>query len=1187
MRLVDVGFRRIQLLAQTLLFGIVLAPGVRAQGNQGILAGTVVDSTGALVDGATITARNLATGRANSTVAAAGTFRIPSLLVGKYDVTATMTGFQTVTQAGIDVLVSTTTPVNFTLALSAVAESVVVTAGGTTIASESSDVGTVIDTRQVVELPLALGGVGALRSPEAFMFLAPGVTGPGTANSNNGIFISKVGGGQNFGNEVLLDGASTLRAENGSSFDEAGPSVEAIREFKVLTSTFPAEYDHTTGGVESFTTKSGGNTYHGTAYDILRNEAFNANTWFNNAFGTARPIDKKNDYGLNLGGPVWIPKIYNGHDRTFFFFNWEQYRENSGNTTASTVLTDAVRNGDLSAYLTNRQLGTNACNGTPIFEGQVFDPATTQVGPGGVLCRTAFPGNKIPANRISTVAKNFLTYMPTANQPGIANATGTVASNYIFSAANPLYNTTFQVRIDENVSDAHKVFFSYHSRENTRYAGTQIAPASIDPGGWSQDFTTHYLRTGWIYTISPTMVNTLNIGYNRTNSINVTPAALQASSGSFSWAERLGLTNITGTAAHQFPNVRMGEGILGLGTGNQDDLIDNGLRFNQQLSWVRGRHSLAFGADVRTQLFAPASLGTDAGVYNFARSQTAASQAFSANTGNGIASFLLGDLSNASRQVTGHVARWTQQYYAFFVKDDFKLRSNLTLNLGLRYNLDIPRKESYNNTSNFDPTAPNPGAAGHPGALVFANNCTGCNPRWADTYHKAIAPRLGFAWTPARFNNKTVVRGGYGIFYAPLQYTDFGGRMQQGWSASPSISSPDNFTRAFNWDSGFPDVTLPPSLDPTQKNGQNGMDYIKPEYGQPGRIQSWSIQIQQQVTKDMIATVGYVGQRSDHLRSAIDNVNNMPIQNFALGDQLFQDIKGNTAGVPLPYAGFTGNVSQALRPWPQYQWIYTDVLQNRGEATYDSLQATLERRFAAGLQAQLSFTWQKTITNADSSLPGINGGIAQVQNPQNLSLDRSVSSQDVPLMFVAAWLYELPFGKGKPFVKTGVAAAVFGGWQIGGVQRYQSGVPTTFCGATGIPGWDQCIRFDRVAGQDVLTAAATSGNFDPFRDRQFNRAAFADPNAGRTGNQPFRLGNFPRNNTDARTWGYKNEDFSIIRNFRLREPVSFQLKAELLNAFNRHIFSAGNQSPNDPNFGLVTSTIDTPRNVQFTFRINF
>jgi len=313
----------------------------------------------------------------------------------------------------------------------------------------------------------------------------------------------------------------------------------------------------------------------------------------------------------------------------------------------------------------------------------------------------------------------------------------------------------------------------------------------------------------------------------------------------------------------------------------------------------------------------------------------------------------------------------------------------------------------------------------------------------------------------------------------------------------------------------------------------------------------------------------------------------MPFENVRLGDQLFQDIQGNTAGVALPYAGFTGNVSQALRPFPQYQWIYTDVLQNRGEAAYDSLQASLERRFAAGLQAQVSFTWQKTITNADSSLPGINGGIAQVQNPQDLSIDRAVSSQDVPFMFVAAWLYELPFGPGKPFLKGGIGGAILGGWQIGGVQRYQSGVPTTFCGAAGIPGWDQCIRFDRVPGQEILTPAATSGDFDPFRDRQFNRAAFADPNAGRTGNQPFRLGNFPRNNTDARTWGYKNEDFSIIRNFRVKEPVTFQLKGELLNAFNRHIWAAGNQAPNDPNFGLVTSTLSLPRQVQFTFRLNF
>ncbi len=1177
----------VRLAMVLLLAGAALLP-LHAQQSQGIISGSVLDTSGGGIDGAQVTATNLATGVVSTTVSSAGgSFRFPGLLVGNYDVTATAAGFQTVKHTGIGVLVSTTTAVNFTLPVGAVTESVIVSGEVTKIESESSDVGTVIDTRQVLELPLALGGVGAMRSPEAFMFLTPGVVGPGTANSPNGIFISKVGGGQNFGNEVLLDGASILRTENGSSFDEAAPSVEAIREFKVLTSTFPAEYDRTTGGVESFTTKSGGNTFHGTAYDIFKNDALNANTWFNNAYGSPRPIDKKNDYGLNLGGPVRIPKLYNGRDKTFFFFNWEQYHENAGNTAVSTVLTDAERRGDFSAFLTNRQIGTNPCDGTPIFEGQIFDPTTTKTGPGGVQCRTAFAGNQIPEARFSQVSKNFLTYMPTANQPGIVSGSGITANNYIFSGTNPLDNTTMQIRVDENITEKHTVYFSYHSRENTRYAGAQIAPYNIDNGGWPQDFITHYIRAGWNYTISPTMFNVLNVGYNRTNSINVTKAVSEAQSGNFSWAEKLGIGNITAAQGRQFPNMGMGESILYLGRANQDDNVDNGLRFNDQVTWIRGRHSLGFGVDLRNQLYSTIGLGTDSGFYDFARAQTAGLQTLNATTGNGIASFLLGLPTNAGRQVTGHIGRWTQPYFAAYVKDDLKIRPNLTLNLGLRWNLDVPRKESYNDTSNFNPTLPNPGADGFPGALEFGSNCTHCNPKWADTYYRAWSPRIGAAWTPGMFNSRIVVRGGWGIYYSPLQYTDFGGRMQQGYSASPTVSSPDAFNPAFAWDNGFPNVTLPPSLDPTQKNGQNGMDYIQPGYGQPGRIQSWTIQVQGQVTKDMVATLGYVGQRSNHLRSAIDNVNNIPWADTQLGDQLFQDINGNTAGVSRPYASFQGSVQQALRPYPQYQWIYTDVLQNRGTAAYDSLQGTLERRFAAGLQLQASFSWQKTITDSDSILPGINAGITQVQDPQNLSVDRSLSLQDVPVMFTAAWLYELPFGKGKPFLKGGVGGAILGGWIIGGVQRYQSGVPTTFCGATGIPGWDQCIRFDRVSGQSVLTDVATSGSFDPFKDRQFNRSAFGDPNAGRTGTQPFRLGNMPRTLADARTWGYRNEDFSIIRNFRVREPVTIQLKGELLNAFNRHIFSSGNNGPNDPNFGLVTGTIDNPRNIQFTLRVNF
>ncbi len=1172
--------RFILVLAVVFLFAATAA----GQTNQGSIAGTVYDSSGSPIDGAKVTAANVNTGISSSTVSTIGNFRFPALAIGKYEVTAEVKGFQTTKQTGIEVLVSNTTAVNFTLNVGSVTESVVVTAEGTALQSESSDVGTVINTKQVLELPLALGGVGAMRSPEAFMFLTPGVTGPGTGNSNNGIFLSKVGAGQNFGNEILLNGASILRSENGSSFDETAPSVEAIAEFKVLTSTFPAEFDRTTGGVESFTTKSGTNTYHGTAYDILKNEAFNANYWFDNARGQQRPIDKKNDYGLNLGGPVRIPKIYNGRDKTFFFFNWEQYHENAGGSPTSTVLTDAQRGGDFSSSLTNHVIGTNPCDGSNVYEGQIFDPLSTRV-VAGIPCRTAFPDNKVPDSRISQVTRNFLTYMPAANQPGRPNGVGGVADNYIFHATNPLDNTATDIRLDHSFSESHRVYASYDSRENTRYAALQFAPANIDPNGWPQDFFTHYYRLGWNWTISPTMLNNLNIGYNRTNSINLTGAVLEARAGNFSWPEKLGITNITAAAGRQFPNVRMGENILGLGRGNQDDNVDNGLRFNEQLTWIKGRHSLSFGADFRNQLYSTIAQGTDSGFYNFSRNQTAATQNLSSLSGNGIASFLLGDLNDAGRQITGHIARWTSPYFAAYVKDDLKIRSNLTLNLGLRWNLDVPRKESYNNTSNFDPTLPNPGADGHPGALAFGDTCKGCNPKWADTYYRAFSPRIGVAWTPT---GKTVVRGGYGIYYSPLQYTDFGGRNQQGYSSSPTISSND-IGPAFNWDNGFPDVTLPPSRDPTQKNGQNGMDYIKPQYGQPGKIQSWSVQVQRQIGQDMVATIGYVGQRSDHLRSAIDNVNNIPWSDTALGDQLLQDIHGNTAGVGLPYPSFQGQVQQALRPYPQYQWIFTDTLQNRGSAAYDSLQATVERRFAKGLQLQGSFSWQKTITDSDSLLPGINAGISQVQNPENLSVDRSVSNQDVPLMFTIAWLYELPFGKGKPLLKSGVAAAVLGGWQIGAVQRYQSGVPTTFCGANGIPGWDQCIRFDRAPGQDVLTEAAKAGNgaFDPFKDRQFNRAAFVDPNANRRPTDPYRLGNFPRTNSDARTWGYRNEDFSIIRNFTVREPVTIQFKAELLNAFNRHIFSVGDQGVTSPNFGLVGGTIDTPRNIQFLLRVNF
>lgn len=1186
----------------------------QAQTNNGILAGTVYDPSGAAIEGAQVSAKAQATTFSlTTTTGPDGGFRFPSVPIGLYDVTVAHPGFSTQTQPGVNVQISTTTAVKITLSVGTAEQTITVEAESTRIETESSDVGTVISSTQVVELPLALGGVGAMRSPEAFVFLAPGTVGPGTANSNNGIFISKIGGGQSFGSDVLLDGTSILRSENGSSFDEAAPSVEAISEFKVITSSMPAIYGRTTGAVETFTTKSGTNQFHGTAYDILQNEDLNANSWFNNGFAAQcapgdtacrdqyqRAPDKKNDYGVNLGGPVLIPKLYSGRNKSFFFFNWEQYNQHIGGTATSILPTTAERGGDFSGILnTGVVLGTNPCTGQPIYQGQIFDPNTTTIGPTGVPCRTPFPNNVIPGSRISRVTQNFLATLPATNA-ALPNG-----QNYVLNSTTTLNNTTYTIRVDHSISDKSKIFGMYDTRDNARFVGGNYnLPPPLASNGWEQNFVTHYGRAGWDYILSPTMLNHLSLGYNRTNSQNYSDGALQGINGT-NWNAQFGITGITGT---NFPIVNMGEGVPQLSASNNDNEVDNGERLNDSLSWMKGRHSITFGFDFRNQNFSRLGGNNDSGTYNFARAQTAADQALSGPSGNSIASFILGAIDNSNAFVPGHTPRWISQYYAGFVQDDWKATPHFTLNLGLRWSVDVPRRESYNDTSNFSPAVPNPAAGGILGGMVFGNTCH-CNARWADTKYHDWAPRLGFAFNPN--GGRFVIRGGYGILYSPLQYTDFGGNQVQGYSGTPTFNSPNGLDPAFNWDNGFPPFAPPPFLDPSVVNKGNP-NWIQPRFGQPGIIQSWSFQVQGQVSKDMVATVGWVGQRAQNLRSALMNWNNIPVGNLALGTTLNQPVTANTLGVGAPYPTFFNDwgtgapVWRALRPYPQYDFIYMDVLQNIGQSTYNSLQASLERRLSAGLSMQASFTWSKTLTDADSILPGINGGIEQVQNPANLQEEKALSSQDVPYMFTTAILYQLPFGRGKTMLNHGIAGAILGNWEIGTVLRYQKGVPISFGCANGIPGWQNCIRFNR-ASAPPLAPDARSNSFNPFTQNFFNPVctylgqpgcAFADPNTelvaagsnvtvqqGRGG--PYSFGDYPRNNGDARSPNYYNEDFSVLRNFPIYERATIQLKAEFLNGFNRHIFSVPDANPYDSTFGQVNNTIDAQRIIQFTMRLNF
>ncbi|MGI9071691.1 MAG: hypothetical protein ACR2JB_10335 [Bryobacteraceae bacterium] len=622
---------------------------------------------------------------------------------------------------------------------------------------------------------------------------------------------------------------------------------------------------------------------------------------------------------------------------------------------------------------------------------------------------------------------------------------------------------------------------------------------------------------------------------------------------------------------------------------------------------------MKFGADFRYQIFEPGSLNNVTGTFNFARAETAGTIATNGLSGNGVASLLLGQVDNANVNVYASQPKWLSHYYAFFAQDSYKVAPTLTLNYGVRWDVDVPRYEAHGNTSNISLTAPNPGAGGLPGALVFAGRGPGrsgvVDERWANTWYKDVAPRIGFAWAPAMFSGKTVIRGGYGILYGALTYADFGNNLQTGFQANPSFTSPNGFTPAFNIASGLPAYPLPPNLDPSQVNfqGNPANSYIDPSYGRPAMIQNWSFEIQQQLATDLILDVAYVGQHSTHLRSAIDPINNLNPSFFGLGSLLNANIsspEAAAAGINTPYAGFPGdrNVAHALLPFPQLSdsggGLNTDCcLENLGQSTYHALEASLHRRFHNGLNLMAAYTWSKSITDADSTLPFFASlsGLGSVQNPFNLRGERAESQQDIPQNFVLSYIYELPVGKGKKFLDHGgVLNAVLGGWSFSGVQTYHSGQPFSFCCATGIPGFPHGIRYNYVPGQSLFSEAYLSGHYNPVTDSIFNKAAFSDPNAPARidAGGAFELGNMAREIGSIRSFFYYSEDFNLLKRTQITERTDILFQVSFLNALNRHIFDAHSsvdRNPNDATFGILNpgNTIIAPRRIQLQLKLEF
>jgi hypothetical protein len=611
----------------------------------------------------------------------------------------------------------------------------------------------------------------------------------------------------------------------------------------------------------------------------------------------------------------------------------------------------------------------------------------------------------------------------------------------------------------------------------------------------------------------------------------------------------------------------------------------------------------------------------------------------------------LGLPQKESARFSSVVPRWNQNYYAAYIQDDFKFRKNLTFNLGFRYDVDTPRHEAHGAQSVLDLNTPNPGAGGTPGALIYGVNATG-----AKTYYKNFGPRLGFAYAPerlfGRFSN-TVIRGGYGIYHAALFYTDFGDALSSGGTVNPTFSSPDSFSPVLvgskgSLDTGFPDFAPPSNAqDPSLLNGnfQGSPSFAGTGNGRSAMVQNWSLEIQHQLAPDLIFSIGYVGNHAAHLNSNLQQLNGIDPKFLSLGTKLNDPVLSpegqatlSTLGITVPswfesLYGPSGDdqVGQLLLPFPQYQsagpgtrgGITTNCcLENLGQSTYNALQAKVERHFRNGLNLLASYTYSKTLTDADSAYAGLtafgSSDTFNAQNPRDLKSEKALSYQDVPHSLVLSYLYELPVGKGKKFLnKGGAVDKVLGGWQVGGVQRYQSGVPfVPFASdAKNTKFGTANTRLSRIPGVPLLSP--NSGSYNPFLDPNvfgsgcneqpdgtflpqstnnfFNCAAFLDPNApSLVAQRGYTFGNLSKVFGDIRSPAYLNEDFSLIKRVTLYEAHVLSFKADFVNLFNRHTLARGDGCVTcntlgrpGAQFGGSPSSLNGQKIIQFTFRYQF
>jgi hypothetical protein len=1163
---------RISLISMCLVASALVVWG---QSDRGTITGTVADPAGAVVANAPIEAKNTQTGAAfQAATSDTGNYTLPQLPVGTYEIAVSVAGFKKYVRQNITVGVAQTVRVDIALEVGSAAESVTVSEQASLLKTESGEMSTTVVAQRMIDLGgLGVGGTYST-SQGLRTYMSEIALVPGASNPASGFTLGvRVNGAPNGTQRTVIDGADSTNGINAVQAG-TGASMDAMQETAIQTSNFSAEFGQVGGGLFNITMRSGTNQYHGAGYDYLVNEAFNASTPFTNKL----PRTRRNDFGFNLGGPVWIPKIYNGKDKTFFYYNREQYREfYVVNDTPITVPTAAYRSGDFSGALTGRSAGNDPL-GRPMSEGMIFDPQSQRLVAGQQI-RDQFPGNQILPARFDNVSKAIQALIPSPTNAG-------ATLNFLPSFPNDRVTTNESVKLDHQLTSKLKLSGTWLTNATaTQYSqslnSSEGFPALITQtrGSFSRSMN---WRLNLDYTMSPTLL--LHVGFGSlqyllddhsptTNFIDssIGLKGVPNPGGRFPAISGLCAAGVAPACSGTGGSANVG---AGANIGAAQSLTKQfSPTYTTNLTWVKGNHTYKFGGELRTFGYPSHSLTATNGNFVFSTNQTAQPYAQS-STVNGVtlgfsyASFLLGLVNNGT--VNPPVDLKTgKQFWGFYAQDTWKLTRRLTLDYGLRYDYDTYPREQYGRMPSVSLSVPNPTVGGRPGGVIYEATC---NCKFAKNYPFAFGPRVGIAF---QITPKTVLRGGIAVAY---DGTATGNTGTGSAGASNSFTAPGFGDAAMKLDVGVPaGIVLPwPNFsagsypNPNFPANQNGpTSIVDQNAGRPARQIQWSIGLQRELARNTVVEASYVGNRGAWWPSTnLDNYNalsqdalakaGLDINNAADRVILRARLDSTQAGRfqnQVPYAGFPTNltVAQSLRPFPQFSTGLAPLWAPQGRTWYDSLQAKVTQRVWHGFEAQYAFTWAKEMQL------GTEGGT--INDVFNRAQNKTISGFSRPLVSVISINYRVPTPAGNRIVSLAVRD-----WAFGTLLTYASGTPILAPTSTNNLATllFRGTYYSRVPGAPLFLKDLNCHCIDPTKDLVLNPAAWSNPADGQWGTANAYY-------NDYRYQRRPSESFSLGRVFSFKERMRFTVRMNFTNVLNRLEMSNPTGSPSTaPTLGNVS-----------------